>query len=150
MKVDAAARRPGSPEVELDRQDGVPVYIEGEKNRMGNLALTNDRILFVDQKVLSSGNLVGDLIGAAIQERHERKEGGPRELVRLADLRGAGLQQRRFVPDLYVLTLADGRTCRTHRKLRKRWDAELRRLVSERHGRVITDDGGTWRVTPAG
>ena len=53
-----------------------------------------------------------------------------------------------MVPDLYVLTLADGRSVRTHRKLRKRWDPTIRRLLTDRHGATITQDGDAWHAEP--
>ena len=142
--MDDAAFAPGTPEVELDRRTGMPLYVEGAKNDMGDLTLTNDRILFVSNRFGPSGNIIGDLIGSALQgERSEH------EVARLADLRGARLQTRRLVPDLYELTLADGRTVRTHRKLHGKWDATLRRLLTERHHAAVTADGDGWRVTTA-
>jgi hypothetical protein len=148
--VDDGVFTPGTPEVEIDRQDGLPLAIEGERGKMGSLTLTNDRILFVDEKFGSqTGNLVGDLVGAALQSRHEEKSGGPREIVRLAEVRGARRQRRRMLLDLYELTLADGTTCRVHRKLLKKWDPTIRRLVAERHGLAVADaapDG--WRSEP--
>jgi hypothetical protein len=103
---------------------------------MCNLTLTNDRILSVDQKFGTSGSesAVGMVLAAAMQAAAEHKAGGPRDVVRLAEIRGGRLQRRRLLPDLYELTLADGSTCRMHRKLRKKWDATIRRLVTERHG----------------
>jgi hypothetical protein len=141
--VDDAAFAPGTPEVEIDRRTGMPVYIQGEKNDMGDLTLTNDRILFVSNRMGSTGNLIGDLIGSALQGDQKKHE-----IVRLADLRGGRTQNRRLVPDLYELTLADGRSVRIHRKLRKKWDADIRRLLSERHGAAVTEDGDTWRAEP--
>jgi len=135
---------PGTPEVELDRRTGMPVYIEGEKNDMGDLTLTNDRILFVSNKFGPSGNIIGDLIGSALQGEQKKHE-----IVRLPDLRAGRTQSRRLVPDLYELTLADGRTVRVHRNLRKKWDATIRRLLSERHGATVTEDGDAWRAEPA-
>ena len=62
------------------------------------------------------------------------------------------MQERRLIPDLYELTLADGRTVRIHRKLRKKWDATIRRLLTERHGATVSEDGDAWVVesTPVG
>src|SRR3954464_3424098 len=121
----------------------MPLYIQGEKNDMGDLTLTNDRILFVSSKLGSTGNLIGDLIGSALQGDHKKHE-----IVRLTELRGGRMQNRRLLPDLYELTLADGRTVRTHRKLRKKWDADIRRLVSERHGGAVSADGDAGRAEP--
>jgi len=139
--MDEAAFAPGTPEVELDRRTGMPVYVEGEKNDMGDLTLTNDRIVFVSNKLGSTGNIVGDLIGGALQGDQKQFE-----IAQLHDLRSGRMQSRRLVPDLYELTLADGRTVRTHRKLRKHWDATIRRLLAERHGATVVVDDDTWRV----
>ena len=106
--------------------------------------LTNDRLLFVSNKLGASGNLIGDLIGSALQGDQKKHE-----VVRIADLRGGRIQTRRLVPDLYELTLADGGRVRTHRKLHKRWDATIRRLLTDRHGATVTDDGDAWRAEPA-
>ena len=140
-KLDQAAFAPGTPEVEIDRRTGMPLFIQHEKNDMGDLTLTNDRILFVSNKLGSSGNLIGDLIGSALQGDQKKHE-----IVRLPDLRGGRMQSRRLVPDLYELTLADGRSVRMHRKLRKRWDATIRRLLTDRHGVTVTEDGDAWRA----
>lgn len=134
---------PGTPEVELDRRTGMPVYIQGEKNDMGDLTLTNDRILFVSNKLGASGNIIGDLVGSALQGEQKKHE-----IARLADVRGGRAQSRRLVPDLYELTLADGRTIRVHRKLRKKWDGTIRRLLCERHRAAVTEDGDAWRSEP--
>lgn len=141
--MDDAAFAPDTPEVEIDRRDGMPVFIQGEKNDMGDLTLTNDRILFVSSKLGSTGNLIGDLIGSALQGDQKKHE-----IVRLAELRGGRMQNRRLVPDLYELTLADGRSVRTHRKLRKKWDATIRRLLTDRHDATVTPDGDAWRAEP--
>jgi hypothetical protein len=85
---------------------------------MSDVVLRNDRIL-CGQKFGPTGNIVGDLLAAGLEARSEEKAGGPRVAARLADVRGARLQRRRLLPDLYELTLKDGSRCRTHRKLRK-------------------------------
>ena len=149
VDLNDAAFAVGTPEVEIDRQDGMPIKLEGESGKMGNLTLTNDRILFVHQKFGTSGSesAAGMVLAGALQGRSEQKAGGPREIVRLAEVRGGRLQHRRLVPNLYELTLADGSTCRMHRKLRKKWDATIRRLVAERHGAAMVEDGEDgWRA----
>jgi hypothetical protein len=147
--LDDAIFAAGTPEVEIDRQDGMPIKLSGEIGKMANLALTNDRILFVHQKFGTGGSesVAGMAIAAMLQGRSEQKAGGPREIVRLAEVRGGRLQHRRLLLNLYELTLTDGSTCRMHRKLRKKWDATIRRLVTERHGAAIVEDGKDgWRT----
>ena len=141
--MDDAVFAPGTPEVEIDRRSGMPLYIQDEKNDMGDLTLTNDRILFVSNKLGSTGNLIGDLVGSALQGDQNKHE-----IVRLTDLRAGRMQHRRLILDLYELTLADGRTVRIHRKLRKKWDATIRRLLTDRHGVTVTPDGEAWRADP--
>ena len=137
--MDDSAFAPGTPEVEIDRVDGVPVHVDGERGRMGDVVLTNDRIVY-GQKFGPTGNVIGDLAASALETRSERKAGGPRSAAELADVRGASLQRRRLLPDLYVLTMEDGSRCRTHRKLRKMWDGTIRRLLTERHGMTVVHE----------
>ena len=147
--MDDSVFAPGTPEAEINSRDGMPLYMEGEKNRMGQLVLTNDRILMGNQKGGTTGNLVGDVIASGLQGSIEGKDGGPLEIARLADLRAGRLRKRRLIPDLYELVLADGRSCRMHRALHKHWDGQIRRLLSERHGMTVTDDDHGWRAEPA-
>jgi hypothetical protein len=137
----------GTPEAEIDKADGTPVAQSGKRGFMANITLTNDRMLFVDQKFGSSGNLVGDVIGAALQGRSEEKAGGPLVLLTFTDILRARPDKRRMLPDLYEFTLADGSTCRIHRKQGKKWNPIIRRLLTERHGRTVVDDGdNAWSV----
>jgi hypothetical protein len=147
--MDDACFAPGTPEVELARKDGTPVAIEGERGKMAEIVLTNDRIMFAHESFGSTGNIVGDLVGSALEVRSEKKAGGPREIVRLAELRAGAMQHRKMLPDLYMLTRGDGTTCRLHRGLRKKWDPMIRRLLSERHGLSLSEDGDGWRVEQA-
>jgi hypothetical protein len=101
----------------------LPLFVQGEKNDMGDLTLTNDRILFVSNKLGHSGNIIGDLIGGALEGKQ-----GKHEITRLADLRAGRMQNRRVVPDL--------------------WDATIRRLLTQRHGAAVTEDGDAWRAEP--
>jgi hypothetical protein len=150
--MDDEAFRPGTPEVEINRKDGMPAFVSGERGKMGLVVLTNDRIVFTDKTFGgATGNIIGDLAGSAVQAHKDKMAGGggPRELVRLGDLRGGRLQRRRLIPNLYELTLADGSTFRTHRRLHKKWDQTIRRLLSERHAPTVTDDGDSWHAVPA-
>jgi hypothetical protein len=130
----------------MDRIDGMPVMVDGERGRMGDVVLTNDRILY-GEKFGPTGNLIGDLAASALETRSEKKAGGPRIAARLADVRAASLQRRRLLPNLYVLKLEDGSRCRTHRKLRKKWDGTIRRLLTERHGlTVVHENADGWQA----
>jgi hypothetical protein len=147
--MDDAAFAPGAPEVELDARDGLPVHVDGERGRMGRVVLTNERILLTDT-VAGTGSVLGELVAAGVEARRQKAAGGPTEIARITELRAGRTQQRRLLPDLYELTLADGSTCRTHRKLRKKWDTTIQRLLTERHGFAVTADEATggWRAAP--
>lgn len=138
----------GTPEAELDKATGTPVAISGQRGFMANLSLTNDRLLAVDQKFGSgTGNLLGDLIGAGLQARSEEKAGGPRVVLTFTDIRRAEMQNRKLLPDMYMFTLADGSTCRIHRKQGKKWNPIIKRVLVERHGKTVADAGdGAWTV----
>jgi hypothetical protein len=64
--------------------------------------------------------------------------------VTLAEVRGARPVKRRFLPDLYEFTMADGSTCRIAAKTSKNWTPTIRRLLTERHGLNVYDDGDHW------
>lgn len=149
--MDDAVFHPGTPEVEISRREGMPMFVSGERGKMGEVMLTNDRILFTDKTFGATGvNIIGDLAASAVQAHKDKKTGGgPREILRVTDLRAGRMQRRRLLPDLYELTLADGSICRTHRRLKKRWDETIRRLLSERHGLTVADDGDGWRASPS-
>ena len=150
--MDDTAFAPGTPEAEIDHRDGMPVFISGERGKMGTVTLTNDRIVFTDKTFGGTGvSIVGDLAASAAQTHKDKKAGGggPREVVALPDLRAGRLQRRRLVPNLYELMLASGSTCRTHRRLYKRWDEHIRRLLSERHRLRVEGEGEGWRAEPA-
>jgi hypothetical protein len=150
--IDDAVFAPGSPEVEIARKDGTPVALQGERGKMAEIMLTNDRILLTHESFGPSGSIIGGLAEMAAEGVANRKADGPREIVRLSDLRAGTMQHRKLIPDLYMLTLADGRTCRLHRALRKKWDPMIRRLLAERHGLTVTDDDEDddgWRAAVA-
>jgi hypothetical protein len=134
---------PGTPEVELEKLSGQPVMREGERGKLGWIVLTNDRVLFTDQKFVSTGSegVLGDLAVQLLQKRSEKKAGGPRAVVELAELRSAQDVKRRLLADLYEFTMADGSTCRVSKTVRDKWSATIRRLLTERHGRSLVDEG---------
>ena len=139
---------PGTDEVELEHNGGTACSIRGERGKLGTVVLTNDRILFSQQKFASAdGGVLGALVADQLQKRSERKAGGPREVLALGELRGARLNRRRLLPDLYEFTLEDGSICWVSHNVRKTWDPTIRRLLAERHGRTVVDDGEeSWRV----
>jgi hypothetical protein len=143
------AYAPSTPEAEVGHRNGAAVSIGGERGKMGTVVLTNDRILFTQQKFAQTGTggLLGALVVDQLQKRSERKAGGPTEVFALPEVRSAYLKKRRMLPDLYEFELADGSTCWFSKDIRKNWDGTIRRLLAERHGRTVVDDGeDAWRV----
>jgi len=140
---------PGTAEVEIEREKGQPVMVDDERGKLGWVMLTNDRILFTHQKFAAGpgGGALPSLVAGTLQKRSEKKAGGPREVAALADVRAGTPVKRRMLPDLYELSLADGSTCRLSAKLGKKWSPTIRRLLTERHGRTVVDEGGdSWRA----
>ena len=140
---------PGTDEAEVEVRKGSAVSIGGERGKMGTVVLTNDRILFTQQKFAQSGTggVLGALVIDQLQKRSERKAGGPTEVFALPEVRKAYLKKRRMLPDLYEFELDDGSTCWFSKDIRKHWDGTIRRLLSARPGRTVVDDGDdAWRV----
>jgi hypothetical protein len=140
---------PGAPEAEIERLKGQPVMVDGERGKLGWVMLTNDRILFTHQKFAAGGTAgaLGGLVAAGLQKRSEKKAGGPREVVVLSKVTGAQPVKRRMLADLWELEMADGSTCRLAAKTGKKWDPTIRRLLTDRHGKTVVEEGeGAWRV----
>jgi hypothetical protein len=137
--MNEAAFTPAAEETEIDVAKGCASEVNDERGRMGNLTLTNDRLLFAPTGPVS-GNLIGDLVGSALRPY----SGGPRVLLTIAEVRSGGTRKRRLLPDLYEFTQADGATCRLPMKQGRKWEALVRRLLAERHGLAVTDDGDGW------
>jgi hypothetical protein len=145
------AYTPGSPEVELAREGGQPIKLEEERGKLGWVMLTNDRVLFTHQKFGSSpgGGAIAGGVAAALQKRSEKKAGGPRELFQLSEVGSGEPVKRRLLPDMFQFNLTDGLTCRLSDGLGEKWGPMIRRLLVERHGLIVADDGaGGWAVSP--
>lgn len=145
--VDEAAFLPGTPEVELEEHRDV---LAGQGwPKMGRALLTNDRIVFVDQKfnegaAAASGGILAGIVAARLQKRHEKK--GPALDVPVTSITRVARETKRRNNKILVLELGD-----TERKLNEsyeRWEPLLRRLLVERHGGNLVEDGqDAWRVT---
>jgi hypothetical protein len=139
----------GSDEGEVERRNKVLVMPHDQRGMLAQVLLTNDRVLFSRQLFASSGEggLVALLAERQIQKRYDKKSGGPTELVALADIRSAKRLRRPLRGDLYEFTLEDGSTCGLGASAGKTWDPQIRRLLAERHGRTVVEDGETgWQV----
>lgn len=139
----------GSPEAEIDRRSKVLVMPHDAGGKISYVILTNDRILFSRQLFASpgEGGLTALLAERGIQKAYDKKSGGPTELVAFADVRAAKKVRRPLRGDIYEFTLADGATCALGASAGKHWEPQIRRLLTERHGRTVVDDGdNAWRV----
>jgi hypothetical protein len=139
----------GLPEGEVERRSKVLVMPHGQRGMIAHVILTNDRILFSRQLFASpgEGGLAALLVERQIQKQYDEGSGGPTELLALADIRSAKKLRRPLRGDLYEFTLEDGSTGGLGASAGKTWDPQIRRLLTERHGRSVVDDGDTgWRV----
>ena len=147
--MDEAAFSLDAPETELEVRGGEPLMLEGERGKLGTLVLTNDRILFTQKKFVSAsgGGALAALVAGGLQRRSEKKAGGPMEVALIAEIRGGAPAKRKFLPDLYAFTLEAGSGFRVSLKNGERWEPTIRRLLSDRHGRTVSDEGdGAWRA----
>ena len=134
---------PGTPEVEIE-QHATALLTDGMKATMGRAILTNDRVLFVDKKFDGGvGGAVGGPIADRLQKKHEA--GGPLLDLPLEAIVRVSQAKKLLNKDIIVLETDSGE----HRlndgftKL----DSLLRRLLTERFGRTITEEGpGAWSV----
>jgi hypothetical protein len=132
----------GTPEADVDVAKGCAVEVNDERGRRGDVTLTNDRLLFGNPSSGPvTGNLLGDLAGSLLTGSHD-----PGVLLTLPEVRSGGVRKRRLLPDLYEFTQADGATCRLPMKQGRKWEVLVRRLLTERHGRTVVDDGDGWKV----
>lgn len=145
--MDEDAFRPGTPEVELHNQATVLMSSGPLSNKRGNALLTNDRVLFTDQRfdpTLSRG--VGGVLAGALAEQLEklRKERPPMVDLPLTDITRVSHVTKLTVRDILVIETASGETRFANGF--KAWSPLLRRALTERHGRTVAEDGSdAWR-----
>jgi hypothetical protein len=147
--MEDVAFSPGSPEAEIEQRSRVLLMPQGERGKIGFVTLTNDRILFSQQKFDSTpgSGAVAALVAHQLQKRAEKKAGGPREVLSLSDIQSVRRVRRPLRGDLYEFTLTNGSTCGLGASAGKAWDPKIRRLLTERHGRTLADAGeGSWQV----
>jgi hypothetical protein len=146
--VDDSAFRPGTDEVELDEHAEV-ISGGNERARIGRVVLTNDRIVFVDQKYNSgaaaaSGGILAALLVDKLQKKHEAK--GPFLDLPLTELTRVARGKKLLNKNLLVFE-AGGLERRLNSGYAE-WAPLLRRLLEERHGKTIVADGeDAWRIT---
>jgi hypothetical protein len=140
--MDDDAFRPGTPEVQL--QDLATVLMAGGpfSNKRGHALLTNDRVLFSDQKFdAAMSTAVGGVLAGTLASGLEklRKEHPPMVDMPLTDITKVSHVTKLTVRDILVIETAAGETRFANGF--KDWSPLLRRALSERHGRTVADDG---------
>ena len=147
--MDENAFQPGTPEDLLHDQATVLMAGGALKNKRGHAHLTNDRILFMDQRFNpeQAGAVGGALAGAlanALEKR--RKERPPMVDMPLTDITRVSHVKKLTVRDILVIETAAGQTQFANGW--QAWNPLLKRALTERHGRKIEDEGPeAWKVT---
>jgi hypothetical protein len=119
------------------------------KNKRGHVLITNDRVLFTDQRFnpTSAGAVGGPLAGLLAEALEHRRKGRPPLLdFPLTDITRVSHVTKLTVRDILIIE-AEGEEHRFSEGYGL-LSPLLRRALTERHGRVVIDDGpDTWRVT---
>ena len=146
--MDHQTLAPGTPEAELAEKQTVLMGGNALKNKRGHLLVTNDRILFSDQRFdpAMSGAVGGALAGMLASALESRRKGKPPLLdFPLSDITRVSHVKKLTVRDILVIETGGDEV-----KFSEGYAAlapVLRRALTERHGRTIQDDGaGAWRV----
>jgi len=147
--MDDQAFQQGTPETLLHDQATVLMAGGPFKNKRGHAHLTNDRVLFMDQRFDPAGaGAAGGALAGALAERLERrrKERPPMVDFPLTDITRVSHEKKLTVRDILVIQTAAGETRFANGY--NAWNPLLRRALTERHGRTVVDEGpDAWRVT---
>jgi hypothetical protein len=147
--VDDEAFTPGAAETELAHEATVLMGGNALKNKRGHVLLTNDRLLFTDQRFnpILAGSVGGPLAGLLAGALESRRKGKPPILdFPLTDITRASHVTKLTVRDILVIEAGGGehRFSEGYHTL----GPLLRRALTERHDRTVVDDGpDAWRVT---
>ncbi len=146
------AFQPGTAEDILNEQATVLIAGGPLKNKRGHAVLTNERVLFMDQRFApaQAGAVGGWLAGKLAEELEKRrKERPPMVDLPLTDITRVSHVTKLTVRDILVLETRSGETRFANGF--KAWNPLLRRVLTERHGRTVVDEGpDAWSVAPAG
>ena len=146
--MDDQALASGTPEAEIAEQATVLMGGNALKNKRGHLLVTNDRILFSDQRFdpATSGAVGGALAGMLASALESRRKGRPPLLdFPLSDITRVSHVKKLTVRDILVIE-AGGSEYRFSEGYAAIGPV-LRRVLTERHGRTVEDDGAeAWRV----
>jgi hypothetical protein len=147
--VDEQAFRSGTPEELLHDQATVLISGGPLKNKRGHAHLTNDRVLFMDQRFNpAQASAVGGALAGALAEQLEkrRKDRPPMVDLPLTEITRVSHVKKLTVRDILVIETRAGETRFANGF--QAWSPLLRRALTERHGRTVVDDGAdAWTVT---
>jgi hypothetical protein len=147
--MDEQAFLPGTPEDLLDDQATVLISGGPLKSMRGHAHITNDRVLFMDQRFNPTQSAaVGGVLAGVLAEQLEkrRKERPPMVDFPLTDITRVSHVTKLTVRDILVIETAAGETRFANGF--KAWNPLLRRALTERHGRTVIDEGpDAWKVT---
>ena len=136
-------------ETELGRKATVLMGTNVLKNKRGQLLLTNDRILFTDQRLdpTLAGGVGGALAGAVAEGlQRMRKEKPPLMDVPLTDVTSVAHAKKTTVRDILIIRVGDNEY-----RFSEGYEAlgpSMIRALTERHGRTVTQDGPeSWQVS---
>ena len=147
--MDEQAFQSGTPEALLHDQATVLISGGPLKNKRGHGHLTNDRVLFMDQRFNpTQAQAAGGLLAGALAEQLERrrKERPPMVDFPLTDITRVSHVKKLTVRDILVIETVAGETRFANGF--EAWNPLLRRALTERHGRTVVDEGpDAWKVT---
>ncbi|HEV7191996.1 MAG TPA: hypothetical protein VGN35_02240 [Jatrophihabitantaceae bacterium] len=128
----------GDEEIELNTRQTAWIPESGAA-KMGHATLTNERLLFFQQKFMAG--VAGGALGAAISESLARRSdaGGPLLVVSLDSIRRVQREKKLLGKDRIVLTTDTGSY--TFSDGWKVWSPLLREALAARFGRTVVDDG---------
>ncbi|MCU1394183.1 MAG: hypothetical protein JWM34_2611 [Ilumatobacteraceae bacterium] len=118
----------------------------GASATMGTAVLTDQRLIFFDQRFAANvgiGGVAGAAVAGALQHRHEAD--GPLFAIDLDQIVGAGQRRKMLNKDRIAITTGAGEVLLNDGW--KRFGPALREAIAAR-GRTVVDDGAeAWRVS---
>lgn len=134
-------------EVELHRHK--TVWVRGTTNsKIGVAVLTNQRILFWDEKYskTGTGGILDDLMVEVLQKRHSAK--GPLLDIPVESITGIKREKKLMAKKRIRLTTTDGE--HLFNEGWDDWSPILIDVLTNQHGRQAVQEGDdTWRFAPA-